>query len=158
MEQTTCYACALSAGTERLIGGLIGESLHWRIEHCQGPLGVGTLIVKPKRHCLHAWELTREESTELGPLLKMTSMIVRNLKSPDQVYVCLWSHAGWQPVHIHFLIQPAWNAQKQLYAYPGPTLQHEMFEVNEAINEEEVGSFCEEARGEFARLQSQLYI
>jgi len=155
MEQTSCYACNLSTGAERLIGDLIAETCHWRVEHCQGPLGVGTLIVKPKRHCLHVWGLTREESTELGPLLAMASRVVRNLTSPDQVYVCLWSHAGWQPVHIHFLIQPAWNSQKALYAYPGPTLQHEMFEANEPLNADEVEAFCAEARKEFARLKNQ---
>ena len=64
-----CYACELSAGSKRLIGGLVSETRYWRVEHCQGPLGVGTLIVKPKRHCLHVWALTREESAELGPLL-----------------------------------------------------------------------------------------
>lgn len=152
--EATCYACDLSTGSERLIGGLIGETRHWRVEHCQGPLGVGTLVVKPKRHCLHVWDLTREETTELGPLLEVSSRIVRNLKSPDQVYVCLWSHAGWQPVHIHFLIQPAWNSQKTLYDYPGPTLQHEMFEANKALSEDEADAFCEEARKEFARLQN----
>ena len=81
-------------------------------------------------------------------------MVVRHLKRPDQIYVCLWSHAGWQPVHIHFLIQPAWNSQQKLYMYPGPTLQHAMFEANEALNEEEVNAFCERARIEFARLQT----
>lgn len=155
MEETTCYACDLSTGAAPLIGGLIGETRRWRVEHCQGPLGIGTLVVKPKRHCLHVWDLTREESTELGPLLEVSARLVRNLKRANQVYVCLWSHAGWQPVHIHFLIQPAWNSQKELYAYPGPTLQHEMFEANVALDEAEVAAFCEEARREFARLQNQ---
>jgi ATP adenylyltransferase len=153
--ETSCYACDLSTGAGRLIGGLIGETSHWRVEHCQGPLGIGTLIVKPKRHCLHVWDLTPDESMELGPLLKAASTIVRNLKNPDQVYVCLWSHAGWQAVHIHFLVQPAWNSQKERYAYPGPTLQHEMFEANEALDEDAVWAFCEAARREFTRLQNR---
>jgi hypothetical protein len=80
---------------------------------------------------------------------------VRTLSNPDQVYVCLWSHTGWQPVHMHFLLQPVWNSQKAFYDYPGPTLQHAMFEANEALNEDEVGVFGEEARQEFARLQNQ---
>ena len=154
MEPASCYACALSAGSEALTGGLIGETRSWRVEHCQGPLGIGTLIVKPKRHCQHVWDLTREESMELGPLLEVTTRLVRNLRHPDQVYVCLWSHAGWHPVHIHFVIQPAWNSQKEMYGHPGPTLQHEMFEANEPLNADAVAAFCEEARKEFARLNA----
>src|SRR5262245_43542614 len=155
MEKTSCYACDLSTGAERLIGGLLYETHHWRVEHCQGPLGTGTLIVKPKRHCLHVWDLAREESRELGPLLEACARVVRTLSQPDQVYVCLWSHAGWQPVHIHFLVQPAWNSQKELYAYPGPTLQHAMYEANEPLNEDKVETFCDAARKEFARLKNQ---
>ena len=138
MEATPCYGCDLSAGAARLVGGLIGETPHWRVEHCQGPLGIGTLIVKPKRHCLHVWDLTRAESLELGPLLQLSASVVRALTNPDQVYVCLWSYAGWQPVHIHFVIQPAWNSQKEVYDHPGPTLQHGMFEANAALNEDDV--------------------
>jgi len=152
MTATRCYACDLSTGAERLIGGLIGETAHWRVEHCQGPLGIGTLVVKPKRHCVHVWDLTREEAAELGPLLAATAMLVRRLKSPDQVYVCLWSHASWQAVHIHFLVQPAWNWQKESYDHPGPTLQHVMFEADEPLDENHVYAFCEDARKEFARL------
>jgi diadenosine tetraphosphate (Ap4A) HIT family hydrolase len=152
MAPTSCYACNLIEETERLIGGVIGETRHWRVEHCQGPLGIGTLIVKPKRHCLHVWDLTRDETAELGPLLETATRLVRNLKNPDQVYVCLWSHADWQPVHIHFVLQPAWNAQRERYDHPGPTLQHAMFEANEPLDEGDVQAFCDAARKEFARL------
>lgn len=27
----------------------IHETTHWLVEHCVGPLGLGTLIVKPRR-------------------------------------------------------------------------------------------------------------
>jgi hypothetical protein len=53
---------------------------------------------------------------------------------------------------VHFLVQPAWNAQSALYAYPGPTLQHDMFEANQALDEKEVLAFCDQARDEFSRL------
>jgi len=155
MEQpSSCYACDLSTGAVRLLGGLIVETTAWRVEHCQGPLGVGTLIVKPKRHCLHVWDLTREETTELGPLLVEATEVVRHLTKPDQVYVCLWSHAGWQAGHIHFVLQPAWNSQQAMFAHPGPALQYEMFKVNEPLNAAAVEAFCEEARATFVRLKT----
>lgn len=45
-----CIACDLTHGRRDLPGGLIHETPHWRVEHCIGPLGVGTLVVKPLRH------------------------------------------------------------------------------------------------------------
>jgi diadenosine tetraphosphate (Ap4A) HIT family hydrolase len=53
-----CLACDLSGGVARLPGGLFFETGAWRVEHRVGPLGVGTLVVKPKRHVLHMADLT----------------------------------------------------------------------------------------------------
>jgi diadenosine tetraphosphate (Ap4A) HIT family hydrolase len=107
----------------------------WVVEHCIGPLGVGTLLVKPFRHCTSVADLTAPEAEELGPLLQA-----------DQVYVCLWSHAGWSPGHVHFLVQPAWRHQAASFTAPGPTLQSEMFFANRPPDPEEVAAFCEQAR------------
>ena len=56
---------------------------------------------------MHVAELTAQESSELGPLLQRMSAAVTEVMTPDQVYVCLWSHAGGVPAHIHFVVQPA---------------------------------------------------
>ena len=37
-----------------------------RFEHCVGPLGVGSLIVKPVRHVLHVADLDDAEVVEMG--------------------------------------------------------------------------------------------
>jgi hypothetical protein len=42
-----CLACDLAEGRLPLPGGRIHETTHWLVEHCVGPLAVGTLIVKP---------------------------------------------------------------------------------------------------------------
>ena len=65
-----CYACRLIDGDEPLPGGRICATEHWAVEHCTGPLGVGTLIVKPFRHCLYISDLSQAEAKELGPLLQ----------------------------------------------------------------------------------------
>ena len=104
-----CLACDLMEGRRDLPGGRIFASDHWVIEHCIGPLPVGTLILKPRRHCLHIWDLNGPETTELGPLLKRTSGIVSRIVAADQVYCLLWSHMDGQPGHIHFVLQPARN-------------------------------------------------
>jgi hypothetical protein len=43
-----CLACDLSEGRRPLPGVRLGETPGWIVEHGVGPLGIGTLIVKPK--------------------------------------------------------------------------------------------------------------
>lgn len=84
-----CYACRLIDGAEPLPGGSICATEHWVVEHCTGPLGVGTLIVKPFRHCLYVGDLSQAEAEELGSLLRRVSQVIQTLTRADQVYVCL---------------------------------------------------------------------
>jgi diadenosine tetraphosphate (Ap4A) HIT family hydrolase len=137
-----CYACRLTEGVEPLPGGRIHATKHWVVEHCTGPLGVGTFIVKPFRHCLHAGDLTAAEAREIGPLLKLVSQVVQAVTQPEQVYVCLWSHSGWNPVHIHFVVQPAWNHWRAEYDRPGPFVQAAMFLAGNALPIAEVEEVC----------------
>ena len=141
-----CLACDLARGRRPLPGGMIHATGHWAVEHCVGPLGVGTLIVKPLRHVRHLWELREDETAELGPLLGSTSAAIAALLSPDQVYVCLWSHSGWEPVHIHFVLQPLWGRQREQYPRQGPFLQAEMFANGETPAQKEVEALAQAAR------------
>jgi len=65
-----CVTCDLTEGRGDVPGGVIHATDHWIVDHCFGPLGVGTLIVKPKRHVVHVWNLTEGETAELGPVLR----------------------------------------------------------------------------------------
>ncbi len=141
-----CLGCDLTASRLDLPGGRIYATNHWVVEHCIGPLGVGTLIVKPFRHCTYFWELTDEECAELGPLLKLLASTIHTLLEPDQVYICLWSHAGWAPGHLHFVLQPSWNHYQRRYTRPGPFLQVDMFEADVEPPREEVEAFAARAR------------
>jgi diadenosine tetraphosphate (Ap4A) HIT family hydrolase len=147
---TNCYACNLANGTENLIGGLIAETQSWRVEHCMGSLGIRTLIVKPKRHVVYVWELSELEAKEMGLILKEASRVVKIITDCDQTYICLWSHAGWIPGHIHYVVQPAYNSQKEKYSHPGPVLQREMFAKKEPLIVSEVEIFCDRARQIFS--------
>jgi hypothetical protein len=62
------------------------------------------------------------------------------------VYVCLWSHAGGTPVHIHFVVQPVTAAQKEAWGGYGPALQLAMFERGEQPDAAAVVAFAERAR------------
>jgi diadenosine tetraphosphate (Ap4A) HIT family hydrolase len=144
-----CFACDLAAGRVPLPGGLIHETPYWLVEYCVGPLGVGTLIVKPKRHVVHVADLDEDEAVELGPLLQRTAAVVSDQTCPDQVYVCFWSHKGGVPVHIHFVVQPVTKEQRDRHG-GGARLQAAMFAANALPPKGQVEDFAERARAAFA--------
>ncbi|MFD9068990.1 hypothetical protein [Streptomyces lasiicapitis] len=57
-----CLACGLTDGSVPLPGGAVLRTAHWAVEHCVGPLGVGTFVVKPLRHVTGVHELSAEEA------------------------------------------------------------------------------------------------
>ena len=145
-----CLACDLLAGRVPLPGGVIHQTEHWIVEHCVGPLGIGTLAVKPKRHVTRVSELTVEEAGELGPLITRTATVVDRLIAADQVYVCLWSHDQGEPGHIHFVVQPVTREMFEAEGFHGPALQVAMFGRGEAPEEDDVTAFADAAREAFA--------
>jgi ATP adenylyltransferase len=122
-----CMACDLAAGRRALPGGLIYRTRSWLVEHCVGPLGLGTLIVKPERHLTAIADLSPAEADELGPLLRQACRVASQLVDADQVYNCLWSHAGGVPVHVHYVVQPVTRQQMSEFGCHGPALQMAMF-------------------------------
>ncbi len=141
-----CLACNLARGDPEPPGGRILATDSWVVEHCVGPLGVGALIVKPIRHCLSLADLTSAESAELGLLLRRVTAALRELLAPAQVYCTLWSHAGWEPGHIHFVLQPVGPEAKERFAAPGPALQAAMFAANEPLDAAAAAAFAQSAR------------
>ena len=131
-------------------GGLIHETGTWRVEHCIGPLGLGTLIVKPVRHVTAVADLSGQEASELGPLLVRASGIVRELTAADQVYNCLWSHADGNPVHLHYVIQGVTKEQMERFGAAGPGLQMAMFTNGTTPAAEEIEETAAAARRLFA--------
>ena len=146
-----CLACDLIEGRRTLPGGRIAETAAWIVEHCIGPLGVGTLLVKPKRHVTRVAALSASETAELGPLLQRAAAVVDELVDPEQVYVCLWSHAGRVPVHIHYVVQPATTELIDEHGAFGPGLQVAMFQAGVGPAEADVAAFAERAKALFDR-------
>ncbi|MFD1935133.1 hypothetical protein ACFSKW_27025 [Nonomuraea mangrovi] len=104
------------------------------------------MIVKPVRHVEHVADLTEAESVELGPLLRQVSATITEVISPEQVYVCLWSHAEARPCHIHFVVQPASKADMDRFGAYGPALQMAMFSEGTLPDEAAVVEICERFR------------
>ena len=120
------------------------------VEHCVGPLGVGTLVVKPVRHVTGVDDLSDDEAAELGPLLRRASRVARELTAAEQVYNCLWSHAGRRPGHLHYVVQPVGEQQVARHDAVGPELQTAMFTLDEPPDPEAVERFAGSARELFA--------
>jgi diadenosine tetraphosphate (Ap4A) HIT family hydrolase len=95
-------------------------------------------------------ELDDDESAELGPLLRRTAAVAQDPTGAEQVYVCLWSHAGGEPVHIHFVVQPVTAATKVAWGLHGPNLQVAMFARGEELDLAAVEASAEDARRAFA--------
>lgn len=134
-----CFACELIEHPEEVPGGRIATLGQWVVEHCVGPLGVGTVIVKPIRHVIHLADLDSTEAAELGPVLTTVARAVTLASSdvgdaPGQVYACLWSHAQREPGHIHFVVQPVGTALMERLDAHGPELQVQMFRSDEHMD------------------------
>jgi diadenosine tetraphosphate (Ap4A) HIT family hydrolase len=97
-------------------------------------------------------DLTPAEYSAFGRLVWLTTTALGDLLGPDQTYICQWAHAGWVPGHIHFVIQPAWDAQGDTHERPGPFLQTDMFRANHPMPADEIEAFCERAREAIRRL------
>ena len=151
-DATDCEACALIDGTMPLVGGVIHARDGWLVEHCIGPLGLGTLIVKPRRHVTAVADLTDDEADALGPLLRDASAVARELVDAEQVYNCLWSHAGGEPVHIHYVVQPMTRELMDAHASWGPVAQVAMFAAQDYPAAAAIERVCVDARERFARL------
>lgn len=152
-----CLACALIEHPVHVPGGRIATLGHWVVEHCIGPLGVGTVVVKPERHVIHVADLNPDEAAELGPVLARVARAVADAatdagKAPGQVYACLWSHADRKPGHIHFVIQPVGTALMDKHDAHGPELQVRMFRADEPMDP---GSMADAAERIRAHLDSQ---
>lgn len=151
-EPAECVACELIDHPERVPGGRIATLGQWAVEHCIGPLGLATAIVKPLRHVVHVADLDAAEASELGSVLAQVARAVSNASAdlghpPEQVYTCLWSHAGRVPGHIHFVIQPVDAVLMARYDAHGPVLQVRMFEENEAMDPTAMAGAADLIRG-----------
>jgi diadenosine tetraphosphate (Ap4A) HIT family hydrolase len=145
----SCLACDLTHGHAALPGGRLHQTSRWVVEHCVGPLGLGSLIVKPFRHVTSVAELDDQEVAELGPLLRQASRVAAELVGAEQVYNCLWSHAGGTPGHVHYVVQPVTQRQVAETGRYGPALQMQMFGDDRTPSDAGIAELAARARDLF---------
>ena len=73
--------------------------------HAFGTALPGWLVIVPRRHVTALDELTAEEATELGPLLRRVTAAMRSVLGCAKTYVALFAEAeGF--AHVHFHVMP----------------------------------------------------
>jgi len=104
-----CFVCRKHLGQEAAPpGGYIYEDEHWMVCHAPGKLGpLGTLFIESKRHFLDYAEMTDEESTFLGGVLKKAYRALRMNMEVERIYQL--STMEGQP-HYHCWIVPRQKA------------------------------------------------
>jgi diadenosine tetraphosphate (Ap4A) HIT family hydrolase len=104
-------------------------------------------VVAPRRHVTRVPDLVAEEVAELGDVLHRTALVIDRLATPEQVYVCVWSHGEDGPKHLHWVVQPVGTELVERYGgRRSEALQLAMFEADEYPDPDEVRSFCDRAR------------
>lgn len=101
---TDCLACQILAGAQPVPGGTIAENPWWVADHCVGPYGLGSVVVKTRTHRENLWELSMAESASMGPFLQQMSEAIALAMAAERVYVSLW--VDQPPYHVHFVLQP----------------------------------------------------
>ena len=83
-----CFICRKHNGQEATPpGGYIYEDEHWMVCHAPGKLGpLGTLFIESKRHFLDYAEMTDEESTTLGNVMRKIYRALRTHTDAERIY------------------------------------------------------------------------
>ncbi len=84
---------------------MIHRADHWDLVHAYNTSLPGWLVLVARRHVAAIDELTDEEATELGILLRRSSAALRQVVGCVKTYVCQFAEQAEHP-HVHFHIVP----------------------------------------------------
>ncbi|HIK43551.1 MAG TPA: diadenosine tetraphosphate hydrolase [Leptolyngbyaceae cyanobacterium M65_K2018_010] len=120
-EHSDCLACRILAGLEPVPGGVIAANPWWIADHCVGPYGLGSVVVKTRTHRENLWDLSMAEAASLGPFLQQMSESIAQAMQAERVYISLW--VDQPPYHVHFVLQPRYPGNGQELGLKGLELQ-----------------------------------
>jgi len=119
-----CLTCRQTEAFELPPREAIVRTRHWRVAHAFDSSLAGWLVVVPTRHVTALDDLSREEMSELGPLLRDLTSALRAVVGSAKTYVMLLAEAeGFAHVHFHVLPrmpdQPPSLRGPRVFAYLG---------------------------------------
>jgi diadenosine tetraphosphate (Ap4A) HIT family hydrolase len=123
----TCKTCELltrrDTGTAPLWDNIL-RTRYWDVVHSFNTALPGWLVLVCRRHVEAVHELTDDEATELGLLLRRVSLALREVTGCLKTYVIQFAEAEGHP-HVHFHVvprmadQPADRRGPQVFGYLG---------------------------------------
>lgn len=98
-----CYACDQSGPDAPFRERFVREG-GWRVAHDFNSSLEGWLILAPLRHVHALDELTADEATALGNLLRKASIALKTVTGCQKTYVMLFAEAeGFAHLHVHLV-------------------------------------------------------
>jgi diadenosine tetraphosphate (Ap4A) HIT family hydrolase len=83
----------------------IHRAHYWDVVHAYNTSLYGWLVLVARRHITAIDELTEDEALELGKLIRLVSIILKELTGCSKTYVIQFAEAAGHP-HVHFHIVP----------------------------------------------------
>lgn len=118
---TDCYACGHS-GMDAPFRERFVRRAGWRVAHDFNSSLAGWVVLAPLRHVHSLTELTPEEATALGALLRESSIALERVTGCVKTYVMLFAEAeGFAHLHVHVVPrmpdQPADRRGPDVFGY-----------------------------------------
>jgi diadenosine tetraphosphate (Ap4A) HIT family hydrolase len=122
-----CKSCELIARRDAGNAPLwdsIHRTQYWDVAHCNETTLPGWLVLIVRRHIAAIDELTENEAAELGPLLRYTSIAIKEVTDCVKTYVLQFAENAHHP-HVHFHViprmvnQPEDRKGPQIFGYLG---------------------------------------
>lgn len=96
-----CYACEQSTLDAPFRERFVREG-GWRVAHDFNSSLEGWLVLAPLRHVLSLDELTGDEASALGTLLRGATVALKAVTGCEKTYVMLFTEAeGFSHLHVH---------------------------------------------------------
>jgi diadenosine tetraphosphate (Ap4A) HIT family hydrolase len=108
-----CRTCALVArrdAGEAPLWDHIHRTQYWDLAHSYNTSLAGWLVLVLRRHAPAIADLSEEEATELGVLLRHTSVALQKVVACEKTYVVQFADHPDHP-HVHFHIIPRFADQ-----------------------------------------------
>src|SRR4030095_5454785 len=98
-----CLSCNALSGDLLPPGGIIYENSCWIVYLAAGSLSVPQGYIVLRRHCEEMNELTAEESSTLGGVMRSTTQVFTSVLKPARIHLGLYAEVVR---HIHWHVVP----------------------------------------------------
>ena len=108
-DSAECWSCLSLSGARRISPGcFIHEGRYWVVDHAYPTRLPGWLVLVLKRHAEALHDLSAEEMTEMGDLIRRSCLVLREVTGCQKEYVSLYAEAPhFAHLHVHIIPRSA---------------------------------------------------